>query len=331
MRQPILRGRVAAMTNPVSVYQTRSEVAATLVSGLLQRNDIEVSTTRQLLGAIFPGSRFGGIVLTVGVRNKERAHKLIVAHEDEIQAHLSRVEKEYVVLESRLCYSFRDRGLLEQALTHSSRAQEKETIGGDDNESLEFLGDAVLGLVIADRLYRDCPDYDEGQKSKLKAQLVSATTLAKIGVNLDLGNYLLFGRGEAKSGGRKKPSLVANAVEALIAAVYLDGSYDAAAALISHLFAGELVRVRRGGASAIGIEDFKSSLQERLQAEGRPLPEYALTSTAGPEHDKSFTIELRLDESIVSQGQGRTKKEAEQAAAQKALARLADSSTTTSE
>ena len=152
--------------------------------------------------------------------------------------------------------------------------------------------------------------------------MVSATTLTQVGVDLDRGNYLLLGRGEAKSGGRKKPSLVANAVEALIAAVYLDGGYDAAAALISHLFTGELVRVRRGGASVIGIEDFKSSLQEWLQAAGRPLPEYSLAGTAGPEHDKMFTIELRLGESIVSQGHGRTKKEAEQAAAQKALATL---------
>ena len=319
------------MTDSVRVYQTRSEVAAALVSGLLRRNDIDVSTTRQLLGTMFPGSRFGGIVLTVGISSELKAQKLIVAYEGEIKAHLSRIEKEYVVLESRLCYTFRDRGLLEQALTHSSRARENETIGGDDNESLEFLGDAVLGLVIADRLYRDCPDYDEGQKSKLKAQLVSAATLAQIGVDLDLGNYLLLGRGEAKSGGSKKPSLVANAVEALIAAVYLDGGYDAAAALISHLFTGELVRVRRGGESVIGIEDCKSSLQEWLQAAGRPLPEYWLASTAGPEHDKIFTIELRLGESIVSQGQGRTKKEAEQAAAQKALATLQDSGPKTSE
>lgn len=318
------------MTESVRVYQTRSEVAAALVSGLLRRNNIEVSTMRQLLGAMFPWSRFGGIVLTVGVRNESKAQELIAAHEDKIEAHLSRIAKEYVVLESRLCYTFRDRGLLEQALTHSSRARENETIGGGDNESLEFLGDAVLGLVIADRLYRDCPDYDEGQKSKLKAQLVSAATLARIGVDLGLGDYLLLGRGEAKSGGRKKPSLLANAVEAIIAAVYLDGDYDAAAALISHLFTGELVRVRRGGASVIGIEDFKSSLQEWLQAAGRPLPEYWLAGTAGPEHDKMFTIELRLGESIVSQGQGRSKKEAEQAAAQKALATLHGSSAKTS-
>lgn len=318
------------MSESARVYRTRSEVAATLVRGLLQRNDIEVATTRQLLGAMLPGSRFGGIVLTVGVRNELKAQELIVAHEDEIEAHLSRIGKEYVVLESRLCYTFRDRRLLEQSLTHSSRAREIETIGGDDNESLEFLGDAVLGLVISDRLYRDCPDYDEGQKSKLKAQLVSATTLAHIGVDLGLGDYLLLGRGEAKSGGRKKPSLLANAVEALIAAVYLDGGYDAAAALISHLFTGELARVRQGGASVIGIEDFKSSLQEWLQAAGRPLPEYWLAGTAGPEHDKMFTIELRLGESIVSQGQGRSKKEAEQLAAKKAIATLRGSSNKTS-
>ena len=130
--------------------------------------------------------------------------------------------------------------------------------GVEDNESLEFLGDAVLGLIIADRLYRECPQYDEGQKSKLKAHLVSAATLAEIGTGLRLGEHLLLGRGELKSGGKRKPSLLANTVEAVIAAVYLDGGYDAATAFILHLFSAEFSRLRRGGAAVIGNDDFLS-------------------------------------------------------------------------
>ena len=194
--------------------------------------------------------------------------------------------------------------------------------GVEDNESLEFLGDAVLGLIIADRLYRECPQYDEGQKSKLKAHLVSAATLAEIGTGLRLGEHLLLGRGELKSGGKRKPSLLANTVEAVIAAVYLDGGYDAATAFILHLFSAEFSRLRRGGAAVIGNDDFKSSLQEWLQAQNRPLPDYHLAKSSGPDHDKLFTIELRVERDVLAVGEGRSKKDAEQKAAKRALATL---------
>ena len=156
----------------------------------------------------------------------------------------------------------------------------------------------------------------------MKAQLVSSAKLADIGTNLSLGDYLLLGRGELKSGGRNKPSLLANALEAVIAAVYLDGGYEASAECIMFLFSDELIRVRLGGTSVIGNEDFKSALQEWLQAKGRPLPVYRLANTTGPDHRKAFTIELRVDGDVIAVGEGRSKKEAEQCAADKALAAL---------
>ena len=310
------------MGDSKTVFSTRSKDEANVVGRLLQRYGIPVVSSPRLLSSLLPGSRFDEVSVMVGSSHEQKARELIIALDAEIVSHLARVESEYSVLESQLSYIFRDRTLLEQALTHRSRAREDDVGRAEDNESLEFLGDAVLGVVIADRLYRDCPAYDEGQKSKLKAQLVSSATLSEIGVTLSLGNYLLLGRGEAKSGGRNKPSLLANAVEAVIAAVYLDGGYEAAAKSISHLFSEELARVRRGGAAVIGNEDFKSLLQEWLQAKGKPLPHYHLADTRGPDHKKTFTIELQLNQSIIAVGEGRNKKEAEQYAAKKALTAL---------
>ncbi len=310
------------MTDSKVIYRTRSENAANAVSRILHRHAIPFATSPRLLGTLLPGTRFDEVAFMVDDENEVEAGELISRLGGYVKEHLSRVETEFAVLESRLSYVFRDRTFLEQALTHSSRAREDDTGTTEDNESLEFLGDAVLGLVITDRLYRDCPDYDEGQKSKLKAELVSSGTLSKIGLTLGLGEYLLLGRGEAKGGGRKKPSLLENAVEAMIAAVYLDGGYEAAAGCIAHLFAAELARLRRGGADVIGREDFKSALQEWLQSEGRVLPVYELAGTSGPPHEKTFTIQLCLDARVMTVGVGRSKKEAEQCAAEKALAAL---------
>lgn len=310
------------MGDSKAVYSTRSKDEGNVIRRLLQRHGIPVVSSPRLLGSLLPGSRFDEVAVMVDSSQEQKARELITALDAEIGAHLARVESKYSVLESRLSYIFRDRTLLEQALTHRSRAREDNVGVAEDNESLEFLGDAVLGVVIADRLYRDCPDYDEGQKSKLKAQLVSSATLSEIGGSLSLGHYLLLGRGEAKSGGRSKPSLLANAVEAVIAAVYLDGGYEAAKKTIVHLFSGQLVRLRRGGAAVIGNEDFKSLLQEWLQAKGKPLPRYHLADTRGPDHNKIFTIELQLDKNILAVGEGRNKKEAEQYAAKKALSAL---------
>lgn len=312
--------------DPKAVFRTRSKDEANFARRVLQRHGIDVETRPRFLGGMLSGTRFDEIAVMVGAVNERTALELLGPLNEEIKAHVSRIETEYEVLESKLSYVFRDRMILEQALTHRSRAREEDGRGRDDNESLEFLGDAVLGFVIADRLYRDCPDYDEGQMSKLKAQLVSSAKLSEIGAKVALGDYLLLGRGELKSGGRNKPSLLANALEAVIAAVYLDGGYEASAECILHLFRDELSRLRRGGTAVIGNEDFKSALQECLQAKGRPLPVYFLANTSGPDHEKAFTIELCIDGKVIAVGEGRNKKEAEQCAADKALAALASKS-----
>ena len=225
-------------------------------------------------------------------------------------------------LEARLGYAFRDRGLLEQALTHRSRSREDGRGAAADNGSLEFLGDAVLGLVVADRLFRALADCDEGRKSKERAHLVSRPTLARLGGELALGDCLRLGRGEERSGGRRKPSLIADTFEAVVAAIYLDGGYDAAAAFVARAYGRALEDVRQDGPGPDGAGDHKSALQEWLQARGRSLPEYRLASTAGPDHEKVFTVSVVVDGAPVADGAGPTKKEAERQAARQALAVL---------
>ena len=306
-----------------TVLRADSNDAANFARRFYQRHGIAVETSARLLSGSLPGAGFDKIAIMVGACNETAARELLDGLTEGITAHVERVETMYEVLEAKLSYVFKDRTILEQALTHRSKAREVDGGNAEDNESLEFLGDAVLGFVVADRLYRDCPDYDEGQKSKLKAELVSSAKLSEIGAGLALGDYLLLGRGELKSGGRHKPSLLANAMEAIIAAVYLDGGYEASVKCILHLFADEWLRLRREGTSGIGNKDYKSALQEWLQAKGRPLPVYRLANTSGPDHEKAFTIELRVDGDVIAIGEGRNKKEAEQCAADKALAVLA--------
>jgi ribonuclease-3 len=189
-----------------------------------------------------------------------------------------------------------------------------------DNESLEFLGDAVLGFVVADLLYREFPDFTEGPKSKAKAALVSTATLADISRTLALGGDLLLGRGEAKTGGRSKPALLADVLEAIIAAIYLDGGIEAARAFIERAWRPLLDAMRTSGMAG---GDHKSALQERLQAAGRPLPAYRTVLESGPDHAKRFGVDVVVDDQVLASGSGRTKKEAEQEAARLALAALA--------
>ena len=200
-----------------------------------------------------------------------------------------RLRDEFEALQQAIGYRFRDRGLLEHAMTHTSRANEDVSGGVADNESLEFLGDAVLGFVIADMLFREFPEFDEGQKSKTKAALVSTATLARQAERLRLGDHLLLGRGEEKTGGRRKQALLADGYEALIAAIYLDGGIEQARAFIAREFAPLLDEVRRDG--VVG-QDYKSALQELLQSRDRPLPEYRLAGTLGPDHRKLFQVEV---------------------------------------
>ena len=180
-------------------------------------------------------------------------------------------------LQRAIDYRFRDRGLLEHAMTHTSRANEDVSGGVADNESLEFLGDAVLGFVVADLLFREFPELDEGQKSKIKASLVSTATLARQAERLALGDHLLLGRGEEKTGGRRKQALLADGYEALIAAIYLDGGIEQARAFIAREFAPLVDDVRRHGPGRRTTH--KSALQEYLQSHDRPLPEYRLAGT----------------------------------------------------
>ncbi len=240
--------------------------------------------------------------------------------------------QEITELEEALGHSFRSPALLQQALTHSSHAHESENRTGDgpsgDNEQLEFLGDAVLGFVTSEILFQRFPQYQEGQLSKLRAHLVSAHHLAHVASDLNLGNYLRLGRGEEKSGGRAKSALLANSLEAVLAALYLDAGIEPTREfIIRHVIEPELRRVEKQTSAGVAITDHKSALQEFLQAAGRPQPAYTVVKEEGPEHKKTFTVELRVQapedgKQLVSRGQGSTKKTAEQRAARQALEAL---------
>jgi ribonuclease III len=191
-----------------------------------------------------------------------------------------------------------------------------------DNESLEFLGDAVLGFVIADLLFTRFPTHSEGYKSKVKAGIVSSASLARLAEELDLGRYVLLGRGEEKTGGRQKHAILADGFEALIAAVYLDGGIEAASEFILSRFAPLIAAAGDRAAEAIFTEDWKSAFQEWLQAEGHGLPHYRLASAEGPDHRKRFDVEVVVAGQTVGRATGRSKKEAEQQAAKAAMAAM---------
>jgi ribonuclease-3 len=228
------------------------------------------------------------------------------------------------VLEKSLGHSFRDKRLLERALTHKSRVYEKSADGqpATDNEQLEFLGDSILGFVMSDclvRLYQSSP---EGRLSKLKAHLVSAARLYQVAQDLRLGEFLLLGRGEEMSGGREKKALLSDAVEALIAALYLDAGLDTARAFIESCVLGTFQPPDDEIDGAVA--DHKSSLQEMAQALKLPPPRYVIVNEDGPEHSKTFTVEVRLGKEWVSQAQGLSKKSAGQKAAQQILQQLTE-------
>jgi ribonuclease III len=218
-------------------------------------------------------------------------------------------------LEERLGYRFADIGLLENALTHRSFVNENPTSPVKDNERLEFLGDAVLELTITDMLMREFPDYAEGQLSKLRASVVNEQPLAELARRFRLGEFLLLGRGEETSGGRMKTSLLANAFESIIAAMFLDGGFDRTAAFIGRFFAPLIEE----GATTPVYRDYKTAAQEACQIRFRDVPRYVLISETGPDHDKRFETSLVIGERIIATGTGRNKKEAEQQAAKTAM------------
>ena len=208
------------------------------------------------------------------------------------------------VLETALGHTFKDRSLLERALTHKSRIHEKgpNGEGPSDNEQLEFLGDAILGFVVSECLVRRYPSFPEGRLSKLKAHLVSAARLHEVAQALGLGEYLFLGRGEEMSGGRGKKALLSDAVEALIAALYLDAGLDGARTFIETRVIGAF-EVSENGLEHT-VTDYKSTLQEMAQALKLPPPRYVIVAESGPEHSKTFTVEVRVGKEWVSQAQG---------------------------
>jgi ribonuclease-3 len=227
---------------------------------------------------------------------------------------------EIAELELLLGHSFRDPRWLLQALMHSSRIPERAAEEpSESNDKLEFLGDAVLELIVSEELVREFPDWSEGQLSKSRARLVNATAISLSAQRLGLGKYLRLGRGEEKTGGRNKPALLADAYEALIAAVYLDGGLEAARGFVRRSLVEGAIAFE---AERLGHTDHKSALQEYLQSRGMTPGAYYVVAESGPDHQKTFRVEVRIAGQVTAIGSGRTKKEAEQSAAIAALIQL---------
>ncbi len=221
-------------------------------------------------------------------------------------------------LQAQLGVSFKEIANLEQALYHRSYLNEAaEDV--ESNERLEFLGDAVLGLIISDRLYKDYPAMTEGQLSQVRAILVRWDALASAAERINLGQYLVLGRGEEMSGGRERPSNLAGALEAVIGAAFIDSGMKLAGQIVLELLGSELEEIRTSGFSV----DSKSELQHLAQTQYHEIPQYALTSSEGPDHAKLFTVEVSVGDQVMGRGQGRNKKQAELNAARQALETLA--------
>jgi len=309
---------------PVEIFRSHSSIEGEVVRSLLDAHGIDANVSSMLSPSLFP-VRFGQTEfrITVPSADAQRARDLIAGHLDEAAAtEVRRLSETLGPLEDRIGHTFRDIGLLEHALTHRSRAHEDASGGVIDNESLEFLGDAVLGFVIADMLFQRYPRHSEGYKSKVKASIVSAASLARLAEDIDLGRFVLLGRGEEKTGGRGKHAILADSFEALIAAIYLDGGIDAAREFIVSRFGPLLTGAGDQAAEASFTEDWKSALQERLQKAGLGLPVYRLAAAEGPDHRKRFDVEVLVGGVAWGRATGRSKKEGEQQAAREASQRL---------
>jgi ribonuclease-3 len=221
-------------------------------------------------------------------------------------------------IQQRIAYQFSNIELLERALTHKSYANENRV--PYHNERMEFLGDAVLNLVVSEYLMKTCPDSTEGDLSRLRAAVVSEPALAAIAREIGLGRYILLGRGEEQTGGRDKGSLLANCLEALIASIYLDTGKESADAFVIRFFENIIQKT----CTSRGTLDHKTKLQELCQERLRQLPEYKVVSESGPDHQKQFEVEVWIKGQVSGRGIGRNKKEAEQRAAKEAIARLTE-------
>jgi ribonuclease-3 len=225
-------------------------------------------------------------------------------------------------LENFLEYSFKNKGLLLQALTHRSFVNENETEHLRNNESLEFLGDSVLGFLISSRIFQNHPQLTEGELSKIKAFLVSAANLVRLAESIHLGDFIRLSRGEEKTGGRMKRAIVVDAYEAIIGALYLDGGVDAASDFMGRQI-GEFLEVL--DLKQLTYGDFKSALQEQMHDLGRPEPIYRVVNELGPDHKKTFVVQVVIHGEVVAESSGKTKKEAQQSAARLALETLKSS------
>lgn len=221
-------------------------------------------------------------------------------------------------LENELCYEFKDIGFLQEAMQHSSYVNEQRDPVLKDNERLEFLGDAVLDLVITHILMDHFPETREGDLSRMRATIVNESQLAIVAQELKLGEYMLLGKGEALSHGQEKSSILADALEAVIAAVYLDSGLEAAFEVIERQFSQIISHV----GERVAAEDFKSQLQELVQGRFKTTPHYEVVAESGPDHDKTFEVRLDVGPSLTTYGAGKSKKSAEQAAANAALEKL---------
>ena len=221
-------------------------------------------------------------------------------------------------LERFIGYRFRDDRLLTQALTHRSYVNENSEEGLCDNERLEFLGDAVLNLVISHRAMVQNPDFSEGELSKLRSAMVNESALARMAKELSIGAFILLGRGEDSTNGREKHSILSDTYEAIVAAVYLDGGIDEASAVIESHFDDQFENLEESQVN----QDYKTRVQERVQGTFRITPDYVLAGEWGPDHNKTFHVRLLIHDELYGEGEGKSKKEAEQKAARQALDRL---------
>lgn len=217
-------------------------------------------------------------------------------------------------LEDKIGYHFKNKELLKEALTHSSYANERRAQHVKYNERLEFLGDAVLSIVVSDYIFRNCPELPEGELTKLRAALVCERSLFEFAGQIDLGSYLWLSRGERHNGGAERPSIVSDAFEALIAAIYIDGGIEPAAKHILNFVIPAIKNAKKKP-----VKDYKTTLQEIIQKNPGERLEYVLVSESGPDHNKHFVFEVHLNSNIIGRGGGKSKKEAEQQAAREAL------------
>ena len=224
-----------------------------------------------------------------------------------------KIKMDFSEFEKKIGYTFKNKELLHEALSHSSYSNEAKR-GSNSNERLEFLGDSVLSIVVSEHLFRHFKHLPEGELTKIRASLVCEKALFEFSKKIDLGNYILLGKGEENSGGRERPSIVSDAFEAVIAAIFLDGGMEAAEKYVLSFIPKDLA-----ADSSKALHDYKTALQEIIQKNPEERVEYVLADQIGPDHDRKFIVNVLLNSNIIGTGEGHSKKQAEQAAAREAL------------